>query len=136
MDKTRVTLGQGFSAAHRLHSQDLSNEENKALFGKCNNPSGHGHNYLLEVTLEGDLDPRTGSSVDLPKAKQTIREITDHFDHKHLNEDCPEFKGLNPTAENVCKVLFSLLKKSVLPGRLLKVGLRETEQSYFEYEEE
>lgn len=131
----RITLSADFSAAHRLHSPELSAEDNKRLFGKCNNPSGHGHNYVVEATLEGALDPRTGRAADVETLQSLVQSCADRFDHKHLNEDCAEFKNLNPTAENVSRVLFELIKPKVLPAKLVRVGVRETEKNYFEYEE-
>ena len=123
----------GFSAAHRLHSSALSEEENKAVFGKCNNPHGHGHNYELEVTVHGEIDPRTGMIFDLGQLMQIVdQEIVSRFDHKHLNEDTSEFRSLNPTGENIVKVIWDLLNPK-LGGHLTKIGLWETPKNFFEY---
>jgi 6-pyruvoyltetrahydropterin/6-carboxytetrahydropterin synthase len=123
----------GFSAAHRLHSTALSEEENQMIFGKCNNPHGHGHNYELEVTVQGEIDSRTGMIFDLARLMQIVQEeIIDRFDHKHLNEDTAEFRSLNPTGENIVKVMWDLLKPK-LANHLTKIGLWETPKSYFEY---
>src|SRR3990172_6552708 len=91
-----------FAAAHRLSCEGLSDAENQRLFGKCSNPHGHGHNYLLEVTVAGPADDRTGTLVDLARLDRTVRErIIDPFDHKNLNLECPDFARLNPTVENI-----------------------------------
>lgn len=124
----------GFSAAHRLHSAALSDEENRALFGKCNNPHGHGHNYELEVTVRGEIDPRTGMIMDLGVLMQTVQdEVIERFDHKHLNEDTAEFRALNPTGENIVKVIWDLLQPK-LGARLTRLGLWETPKNLFEYD--
>lgn len=123
----------GFSAAHRLHSSALSEEENRAVFGKCNNPHGHGHNYELEVTVSGPISPQTGMVMDLEELMQIVQEeVLDRFDHKHLNEDTPEFQTLNPTGENIIRVIWDLLKPR-LGERLTKVGVWETPKNFFEY---
>jgi 6-pyruvoyltetrahydropterin/6-carboxytetrahydropterin synthase len=123
----------GFSAAHRLHSSLLSEEENRAVFGKCNNPNGHGHNYELEVTVQGEIDPRTGMIMDLGALMQIVQEqVLDRFDHKHLNSDTTEFHTLNPTGENITKVIWDLLYPK-LGKSLTKIGLWETPKSFFEY---
>lgn len=124
----------GFSAAHRLHSAALSDEENRALFGKCNNPHGHGHNYELEVTVRGEIDPPTGMIMDLGVLMQTVQdEVIERFDHKHLNEDTAEFRALNPTGENIVKVIWDLLQPK-LGARLTRLGLWETPKNLFEYD--
>lgn len=133
--KTMTTLTKtfGFSAAHRLHSRELSDEANRAIFGKCNNLHGHGHNYELEVTIRGEIDPQTGMIMDLGKLMQLVQEkIIDRFDHKHLNEDTAEFSTLNPTGENIVRVIWSLLQPE-LGSYLLRVGLWETPKNFFEY---
>jgi 6-pyruvoyltetrahydropterin/6-carboxytetrahydropterin synthase len=123
----------GFSAAHRLHSPALSDEENRAVFGKCNNPHGHGHNYELEVTVQGEIDPRTGMIMDLGSLMQVVQaEVIERFDHKHLNHDTVEFHLLNPTGENIVKVIWDLLKPK-LGASLTRVGLWETPKNFFEY---
>ncbi|BCJ85026.1 6-carboxytetrahydropterin synthase [Effusibacillus dendaii] len=121
-----------FSAAHRLHSDFLTEEENAAIFGKCNNPHGHGHNYRLEVTVSGSPDPETGMIVNLTDLDRTIeRVVLDKFDHKHLNLDTEEFKNLNPTSEVVALVIWNMLEPHI--PNLYKIGLWETEKNYFEY---
>lgn len=122
-----------FCAAHRLHSNQLSNEENVEIFGKCNNPYGHGHNYYLEVTLSGLPDPVTGMIANLSTLDEIVeKHVLEKLDHKHLNLDVQEFKDLNPTSEVLVTVIFDLLSPH-LPN-LQKTGLWETEKNYFEYE--
>lgn len=136
--KTMVTLTKtfGFSAAHRLHSTQLSDEENYSVFGKCNNLHGHGHNYELEVTVRGEIDPRTGMILDLGFLMQTVQdEVLDRFDHKHLNEDTSEFQSLNPTGENIVQVIWGLLRPR-LGSHLVRIGLWETPKNCFEYQGE
>ncbi|MCS6926152.1 MAG: 6-carboxytetrahydropterin synthase [Candidatus Binatia bacterium] len=126
----------GFSAAHRLHSEALSEEDNRVVFGKCNNPHGHGHNYTLEVTIRGEVDPRSGQLVNARLLETVVQqEVIERFDHKHLNEEVPEFRGVNPTGENIAKVIWDLLKPR-LGECLVKVGVWETPKSLFEYAEE
>jgi 6-pyruvoyltetrahydropterin/6-carboxytetrahydropterin synthase len=128
----RFTRKYHFCAAHRLHSNRLSDEENRRLFGKCNNPHGHGHNYYLEVTVQGEPDPVTGMIVGLSDLDAIVEKVViDTFDHKHLNLDTEEFKDLNPTSEVVAMVVYKMLAPH-LPD-LYRVGLWETEKNYFEY---
>jgi 6-pyruvoyltetrahydropterin/6-carboxytetrahydropterin synthase len=128
-----LTKSFSFSAAHRLHSPILSAEENHRVFGKCNNLHGHGHNYELEVTVTGGVDPPTGMLIDLSVLMQIVQnEIIDRFDHKHLNQDTTEFSTLNPTGENIVKVVWDLLTPK-LSGKLVKIGLWETPKTFFEY---
>jgi len=128
----QLTRKYHFSAAHRLHSDQLSDEENKQIFGKCNNPHGHGHNYILEVTIAGEKDPVTGMVIDLTELDRVIDQaIIQKFDHKNLNLDTEEFQELNPTAE-VMTVVFWELIWNRLPN-LHKIGLWETSKNYFEY---
>lgn len=128
----RLTRKYHFCTAHRLHSEFLSEEENTALFGKCNNPYGHGHNYYLEVTVNGKPDPVTGMIANIVDMDNIVEDaVLQKFDHKHLNLDTEEFKNLNPTSENVAVVVWDLLSQK-LPN-LFKIGLYETEKNYFEY---
>lgn len=128
-----LTKSFSFSAAHRLHSPHLSDEENKEVFGKCNNLHGHGHNYELEVTVTGTIDPQTGMIFDLVELMQTVQEeVIERFDHKHLNRDTEEFHNLNPTGENIVHVIWNLLKPR-LAAHLSRVGLWETPKNFFEY---
>lgn len=122
-----------FSAAHRLHSAALSDEENRVVFGKCNNLHGHGHNYELEVTVTGKIESHTGMIMDLGLLMQTVQdEVIERFDHKHLNEDTVAFRSLNPTGENIVKVIWDLLEPK-LGASLTRVGLWETPKNFFEY---
>jgi 6-pyruvoyltetrahydropterin/6-carboxytetrahydropterin synthase len=121
-----------FCTAHRLHSEKLSAEENQRIFGKCNNPHGHGHNYYLDVTVAGEPDPVTGMIINVSDLDRIVDQVVlQKFDHKHLNLDTEEFKHLNPTSENVTIVIWNLLAPH-LPT-LHKIGLWETEKNYFEF---
>lgn len=128
----QLTRKYHFSSAHRLHSHILSEKENLDIFGKCNNPYGHGHNYYLEVTVKGTPDPVTGMIADITELDQFVEEeILNKFDHKHLNLDTDLFHDINPTSENVTVVTWNLLKPKL--HNLYKIGLYETEKNYFEY---
>lgn len=128
-----LTRRASFSAAHRLHSADLSEAENNAIFGKCNNPHGHGHNYVLEVTVRGKVDPQTGMVMNLTDLKAAIEEtIIQPMDHKHLNYDVAIFRDLNPTAENMVVVFWKLLEEK-LPGLLYELKLHETDNNMVSY---
>lgn len=119
-----------FSASHRLHSENLSADENKRVFGKCNHPHGHGHNYEVEVILRGKISERDGLVFNLTALKEIIeREVIARVDHKHLNLDVAEFKGLNPTAENIAVVIWRWLEPHLVKGLLYEVRLRETENN-------
>lgn len=136
-DGMLVTRSYEFAAAHRLHAPGLSEAENNRRYGKCNNPRGHGHNYGLAVTVAGEPDPATGSIIPLGELDQIVEEeVYAPFDHKHLNEDCPDFENLIPTSENLARVIFARLKPRIESGgrRLAKVGLHETQKNYFEVE--
>jgi 6-pyruvoyltetrahydropterin/6-carboxytetrahydropterin synthase len=123
-----------FNAAHRLHNPKLSEEENKKLFGLCNNPSYHGHNYTLEVKVTGEIDPLTGYVIDTKILKDVIQnEIHDRFDHRNLNEDTVEFKELNPTAENIAVVVWDLLRPHIDSKLQLSLRLYETENNFVEF---
>ena len=130
----RVCRRATFNAAHRLFRKDWSDEKNNAVFGKCNNPNFHGHNYVLEVWIEGAIDTETGYVVDLKIVKDLIKnEITDRFDHKNLNLDCKEFLNLNPTAENIAVVCWNLLRSELDKKYELSIKLWETENNLVEY---
>lgn len=119
-----------FSASHRLHSKALSEAENKKIFDKCNHVNGHGHNYIAEVTVKGEIDPKTGMVINLNDLKRALDEtVMQWMDHKHLNLDVPEFKELNPTAENIALVIWKMLEKKIPPHLLYKVKLFETENN-------
>ena len=130
----RVCRRATFNAAHRLFRKDWSDEKNSAVFGKCNNPNFHGHNYVLEVWIEGAIDTETGYVIDLKIVKDLIKnEITDRFDHKNLNLDCKEFLNLNPTAENIAVVCWNLLRSDLDTKYELSIKLWETENNLVEY---
>ena len=123
-----------FSAAHRLHCPQLSDEQNRRTFGKCNNPQGHGHNYLLEVTVAGPPDAATGAVLPLPEFEQIVKEqVIDRLDHKHLNADTPEFRGVNPSVENIARIIWGLLADHVSPAKLHRVRVWETAKTCAEY---
>lgn len=123
-----------FSAAHRLHSHLLSDEENREIFGKCNNPAGHGHNYILEITIKGDVDTKTGLVADLNLIDNVVKEeVYARFDYKHLNLDTQEFETVNPTSENFVKVLWDVLEPNLRPVILHRLRLRETPKNHFDY---
>ena len=123
-----------FNAAHRLHNPAWSAEKNRAVFGLCNNPNYHGHNYELEVKVVGEIDPDTGYVIDLGWLADLIKHEVEHrFDHQNLNLDTEEFKNLNPTAENICVVIWQILRRH-LPERYdLHVRLYETPRNFVEY---
>lgn len=121
------------SASHRLHSDALSQEANRAAYGKCNNPHGHGHNYVLEVMAGGAVDPETGMVVNLVSLDETVRtRVLERFDHTNLNLD-EVFADLVPTTENFCRVIFELLDGAIEGADLQVVRVEETENNFFEY---
>jgi len=123
-----------FSASHRLHVSSMSDEENQRVFGKCNNPNGHGHNYRVEVTVSGEVSGRTGRVAALPAFEAAVKEhVIDRFDHKHLNADTTEFAELNPSVENIARAIWRLLEDKLLPVRLRRVRVWETAKTYAEY---
>ncbi len=129
-----------FSAAHRLHSDALSEEENQCLYGKCNNPFGHGHNYVLEVTVAGPVDPATGMVYDLVNHDGAVMaEVLDRFEHANLNFDLESFARKVPTTENLCVEIYNLLESRIGAGSkgiacLARVRVEETNSNSFEYE--
>ncbi len=128
-----VTRRVHFNAAHRLHCPSLSQEENRRTFGPCNNPNFHGHNYELDVSVEGEVDPVTGYVADLGEVKRIVGErVVDYLDHRNLNVDIPEFGNTNPTTENLVVLIWRLLEGH-LPGRLKKIVLWETPRNFVEY---
>jgi len=129
-----VTRREVFSASHRLFNPSLTDEENNSLFGKCNNPNGHGHNYILEVTIRGEVDAKTGYLIDLKLLKQIITEnIINKVDHKNLNLDVNFLAGKIPTAENIAIAIWEELENKISTGKLYSVKLRETENNFIEY---
>jgi len=116
-----------FSASHHYHSPALSAEENRRVFGKCNNPNGHGHNYILEVTVKGSVDPRTGFVVDLKELKEIMnREVVDAMDHRYLNKEVPEFATLMPTTENIAIAAWRRLEGKLKIAKLHRIRVYET----------
>lgn len=131
-----VTLSRKFSfnAAHRLHNKYWTDEKNAAIFGKCNNPNYHGHNYELIVKLRGTVDPATGYVMDIKLLKEIVeRAVIDRFDHRNLNLDVAEFKELNPTAENISYVIYQLLRRLIDKDKKIIIVLYETERNNVEY---
>ncbi|MCU0442387.1 MAG: 6-carboxytetrahydropterin synthase [Bacteroidia bacterium] len=123
-----------FNAAHRLHVANWTDERNKQVFGTCNNPNYHGHNYDLIVTVTGQLDEETGYLIDTKILRDIIKEeVEDRFDHKNLNLDTEEFKSVNPTAENIAVVIWRLIHKRLNKNVTLTVKLYETERNFVEY---
>jgi len=133
--KVSVCRKAHFNAAHRLYNPNWSFDKNQTVFGKCNNPNFHGHNYNLEVWVKGEIDPETGYVIDLKLLKDIIEsQVEDKFDHKNLNEDTEEFKNLIPTAENISVVIWKLIKAKLNPEFDLKIRLYETERNVVEFE--
>ena len=123
-----------FNAAHKLYRPDWSDEKNESVFGKCANENFHGHNYDLTVSLTGKVNPETGYVYDLGKLKDIIKqEVEDYLDHKNLNLDIPEFKNLNPTAENIAILIYDRLINHFKPNFKLKITLFETPRNFVEY---
>jgi len=124
-----------FNAAHRVHNPSLSDEENKALFGKCNNPNWHGHNYTLDVFVTGPVDERTGYVIDLAQVKAIVqREVVDKADHRNFNLEVDFMRGVIPTTENIVVGMWRVLEPHISPGRLTKLVLWETPNNYVEYD--
>ena len=122
-----------FAASHRLHSPQLSEEENCRVYGKCNNPHGHGHNYVVEVIVSGTVDPATGMVVNLKDLDNFVqREVIEPFDHKSLNEDVQVFRSTVPTTENLCKEIYQRLQHFPL-AKLVRIRVEETSNNAFEY---
>jgi len=134
MPQVTVTRRMRFNAAHRVHNPALSDAENSAIFGKCNNPNWHGHNYTLDVSVEGGVDAGTGYVCDLSKLKDIVeREIIDRVDHKNFNLDVAFMEGVIPTSENIVLAFWKILESKIRPGRLTRLVLWETENNYVEY---
>ena len=134
MPKMYITRREVFSASHRLWNSNLSEEQNIELFDKCANPNGHGHNFVLEVTVRGDIKNESGYVVDLKKLKNVIREeIISKVDHKHLNYDVDFLKGKIPTAENIVRAFWQVLETKISEARLSAIRLHETENNMVEY---
>ncbi len=133
-EMVQLTQSFEFSAAHRLHVPRLSDEENRRVFGKCNNPNGHGHNYVVEVSVSGRPDAQTGCLLPLPRFEEIVKaRVIDRLDHTHLNRDTREFAEVNPSVENIAVVIWNLLCDHVSPARLSSVRVYETPKTYAEY---
>ena len=131
--KAYFTRAYTISASHRLHTETLSVEENRTTFGKCNNPHGHGHNYRIEVTVGGEIDPATGMVINMATLDEVVGEkIVSRFDHMNLNLD-PLFASQVSTTENLSIAIFNLLQPALKPAILEKVRIEETENNFFEY---
>lgn len=132
--KVTVSRRAHFNAAHRLYRKDWSFEKNEAVFGVCNNPNYHGHNYELIASVTGEIDPETGYVMDIKDLKEIIKtEVEDAFDHKNLNLDVPEFKDLNPTAENIVVAIYNRIKAKLDNTFDLEVVLYETPRNFVTY---
>ena len=132
--KVSVIRKEHFNAAHRLYRPDWDDQKNTEVFGICSRPNSHGHNYELFVKVSGEIDPETGFVYDLNKLKGIIREhIIDKFDHRNLNLDTEEFKELNPTVENIAKVIYEILRRNIGNEFEVSVKLYETERNFVEY---
>jgi 6-pyruvoyltetrahydropterin/6-carboxytetrahydropterin synthase len=134
----RVTVSRKahFNAAHRLYRKDWTHEKNDEIFGKCNNPNFHGHNYELIVSVTGEIDKETGYVIDMKVLKDIIKEeIEDAFDHKNLNIEVPEFKNLNPTAENIVVVIYKKIRPKLNSNLDLEITLYETPRNFVTYSE-
>ena len=131
----KIVFGRRYrlAASHRLHSDKLSEEENRRVYGKCNNPYGHGHNYVVEIQMSGTVDPATGMIVNLTDLDGFVqREVIEAFDHKSLNEDVEAFRAIVPTTENFCREIYQRLKRFPL-AKLECVRIEETSNNAFEY---
>ncbi|HET9697157.1 MAG TPA: 6-carboxytetrahydropterin synthase [Terriglobales bacterium] len=123
-----------FSASHHYHNPEFSAEENQRIFGKCNNPNGHGHNYTLEVTVKGEVDHKTGFVVDLKQLKEVMnREVIDALDHRYLNKEVPEFKDQIPTTENIAIAAWKRLEKKLKVAKLHRVRVYETPELWADF---
>jgi len=133
-NKVAVYRKEHFNAAHRLHNPEWTEDVNDKVFGKCNNPNYHGHNYELVVKVVGEPDPRTGYVMDMKLLSDIIKEnVLDRFDHKNLNLDTSEFRLLNPTAENIAVVIYKILREHIDTRLDIQVRLYETERNFVEY---
>jgi len=134
MASVTVTRRLRFNAAHRVFNPSFSDEKNQATFGKCNNPNWHGHNYTLDVSVEGPIDEQTGYVMDLSKLKALVsREVVNLVDHKNFNVDVPFMRGRIPTSENIVVAFWEILQPAIAPARLVRLVLWETENNYVEY---
>jgi len=131
--KAHLTRRYLFSASHRLHSEEMSGEQNRAIYGKCNNPHGHGHNYTIEITVSGQVDARTGMVCNLVDLDGFVRDrIHERYDHQNLNL-LPEFATKVPTTENLCVAIYEIVQRGFEHAHLEKVRIEETMMNAFEY---
>ncbi|MDF0693715.1 6-pyruvoyl trahydropterin synthase family protein [Aquirufa ecclesiirivi] len=134
LPRVSVFRKEHFNAAHRLYNANWSDEKNQEVFGLCNNPNFHGHNYELIVQITGTINPETGYVIDMKEVSQLIqKEIIKKFDHKNLNLDVPEFAQLNPTAENIALVIYQKIRATLATNLDLKIRLYETERNFVEF---
>jgi 6-pyruvoyltetrahydropterin/6-carboxytetrahydropterin synthase len=133
MPRVRVTRRLHFSAAHRLHNPALGDDENRRLYGLCNSPNWHGHNYELDVTVDGEVDPRTGYVLDLGELKEVVEGVIAELDHRNLNLDVPWLQGTIPSTENLVVALWGRILPRIPAGRLARLVLWETPRNYAEY---
>ena len=132
--KTAITRKMHFNAAHRLHNSEWSDDVNKEVFGKCNNVLYHGHNYELEVKVIGVVNPETGFLLDVKDLKRIVNEkVISRFDHKNLNVEVPDFKALNPTVENIARVIYEKIRVEISEELDIKITLYETPRNFAEY---
>jgi 6-pyruvoyltetrahydropterin/6-carboxytetrahydropterin synthase len=130
----QITKRVDFSASHRLFNPEWDFDKNEEVFDKCNNPNGHGHNYILEVTVRGTPDPETGYVIDLKKLKMILKDkVVSKLDHKHLNMDVDFLEGIIPTVEHIAVLIWRILKPEITNGELYKIKLNETPDSWVEY---
>jgi 6-pyruvoyltetrahydropterin/6-carboxytetrahydropterin synthase len=123
-----------FSASHHYHNPEFSAQENQRIFGKCNNPNGHGHNYTLEVTVRGEVDPKSGFVVDLKQMKEIMnREVIDAMDHRYLNKEVPEFATQIPTSENIAIAIWKRLEPKLRVAKLHRVRVYEMQDLFVDY---
>jgi 6-pyruvoyltetrahydropterin/6-carboxytetrahydropterin synthase len=135
MPTVTVTRRLYFNAAHRVHNPALSDEENRRLFGKCNNPNWHGHNYTLDVSVTGPIDERTGYVMDLARVRDIVqRDVIEHVDHKNFNLEVGFMTGVIPTTENIVVAMWRVLEPRISPARLSRLVLWETQNHYAEYD--
>ncbi len=135
MPVVTITRRLRFNAAHRIHNPALSDDENARLYGKCNNPNWHGHNYLLDVSVTGEVDPRTGYVIDLGDVRDIVtREVIDKLDHRNLNLDVDFLRGINPTSENLVVAIWRVIAPLITPARLTRLRLWETEHNFVDYD--
>jgi 6-pyruvoyltetrahydropterin/6-carboxytetrahydropterin synthase len=134
MPTVRITRRVHFSAAHRLHNPDLGERENRDVFGLCNSPNWHGHNYELDVTIEGEIDPSTGYVLDLKELRELVEgQVLNDLDHRNLNLDVAWLEGIMPSTENLVVAIWNRLAPAVPRGRLVRLVLWETPRNFAEY---